>query len=72
MKISFFVHSSIGIEAVQLNTLINPFITGNHNNQTINFDTIKADCIFNYTPQQDHILDDAPIATHTVAHLAIK
>jgi len=67
MKITFYGHSSIGIEVSGKHILIDPFITGNPNAAHIDINTLKADYILLTHAHQDHTLDVEAIAARTKA-----
>lgn len=62
MKITFYGHSSIGIEIKGKHVLIDPFISGNPNASHIDINSLKADYILLTHAHQDHILDVEAIA----------
>jgi len=67
MTITFYGHSSLGIQVGDINILIDPFITGNPKASHINIDSINADYILLTHAHQDHILDVEAIARRTSA-----
>ncbi|WP_284653352.1 metal-dependent hydrolase [Flavobacterium terrisoli] len=62
MKITFYGHSSIGIEVSGKHIIIDPFISGNPNAGHIDINSLKADYILLTHAHQDHILDVETIA----------
>lgn len=62
MKITFYGHSSIGIEISGKHLMIDPFISGNPNASHIDINSLKADYILLTHAHQDHILDVEAIA----------
>lgn len=66
MKITFYGHSSLGIEVNDVNILVDPFITGNPKT-SINVDALEADYILVTHAHQNHILDVEAIAKRTKA-----
>lgn len=67
MKITFYGHSSLGIEVNDVTILVDPFITGNPKASHINIDELAADYIFITHAHQDHMLDVEHIAKRTGA-----
>lgn len=67
MKITFFGHSSLGIEVNGNHILVDPFISGNPKASHIDIDSLKADFILLTHAHQDHILDVEAIAKRTNA-----
>ena len=67
MKITFYGHSSIGIEVTGKHIIIDPFITGNPNASHIDINALKADYILLTHAHNDHILDVEAIAKRTNA-----
>src|SRR5690606_4684103 len=67
MKITFYGHSSLGIEVNDITILVDPFITGNPKASHINIDELAADYIFITHAHQDHMLDVEHIAKRTGA-----
>ncbi|WP_300565677.1 metal-dependent hydrolase [Flavobacterium sp.] len=67
MKITFYGHSCIGIEAAGKHILVDPYITGNPKAAHIDIHSLKADYILVTHAHQDHILDVEAIAKHTNA-----
>ncbi|WP_100613033.1 metal-dependent hydrolase [Confluentibacter lentus] len=67
MKITFYGHSSLGIEVNDVTILVDPFITGNPKASHINIDALEADYILLTHAHQDHILDVENIAKRTGA-----
>ncbi|TYB76401.1 metal-dependent hydrolase [Bizionia myxarmorum] len=67
MKITFYGHASLGIEAEGVHILVDPFITGNEKASHIDINTLKADYILLTHAHQDHILDVEAIAKRTDA-----
>ncbi len=67
MKITFYGHSSLGIQVNDVNILIDPFISGNPKAKHIDIESIKADYILITHAHQDHILDVEAIAKRTEA-----
>lgn len=67
MKITYYGHSSLGIEVNEVNILVDPFISGNEKASQIDIDTLKADYILLTHAHQDHVLDVEAIAKRTNA-----
>ena len=67
MKITFYGHSSIGIEVSGKQIIIDPFITGNPKASHIDITALKADYILLTHAHQDHTLDVETIAKNTNA-----
>ncbi len=67
MKITFFGHSSLGIEVNGKHILVDPFISGNPKASHIDIHSLKADFILLTHAHQDHILDVEVIAKRTNA-----
>ncbi|RAR46659.1 metal-dependent hydrolase [Flavobacterium lacus] len=67
MKITFFGHSSLGIEVNGKHIVVDPFISGNPKASHIDIHSLKADFILLTHAHQDHILDVEAIAKRTNA-----
>lgn len=67
MKITFYGHSSLGIEVSGKHVLIDPYISANPNASHININELKADYILLTHAHSDHILDVEYIASRTNA-----
>ena len=67
MKITFFGHSSLGIEVSGKHVLIDPYISTNPNASHININELEADYILLTHAHSDHILDVEYIASRTNA-----
>ncbi|MBU2527128.1 MAG: metal-dependent hydrolase [Bacteroidetes bacterium] len=67
MKLTFYGHASVGIEANGKALLVDPFISANEQAKHINIDAIKADYILITHAHQDHILDVERISKRTGA-----
>lgn len=67
MKITFYGHSSLGIEVNGNHILVDPFISGNPKASHIDIHSLKADFILLTHAHQDHILDVEAIAKRTNA-----
>jgi L-ascorbate metabolism protein UlaG (beta-lactamase superfamily) len=67
MKITFYGHSSLGIEVSGKHIIIDPFITGNPKASTIDINSLKVDYILLTHAHQDHTLDVETIAKNTNA-----
>ena len=68
MKITFYGHSSFGIQIGEIHILIDPFITGNKlSKDKIDIKDLKADYILLTHAHQDHVLDAEAIAKNTGA-----
>ncbi|TBN06679.1 metal-dependent hydrolase [Hyunsoonleella flava] len=65
MKITFYGHASLGIEIGDCNILVDPFISGNPQAESIDIETLKADYILVTHAHQDHTLDVETIARRT-------
>lgn len=69
MKITYYGHSCLGIEAGGKHLLIDPFISGNPKAEHINPDSIPADYILLTHAHYDHVLDVERIVERTGASL---
>lgn len=69
MKITFYGHSSLGIQIGDVHILVDPFISGNEKASHININSLKADYILLTHAHQDHILDAETIAKNTGAKI---
>jgi L-ascorbate metabolism protein UlaG (beta-lactamase superfamily) len=67
MKVTYYGHSSFGVEAGGKTLLFDPFISGNPLAASIKIDGIKADFILLSHAHQDHVLDAEAIAKKTGA-----
>jgi L-ascorbate metabolism protein UlaG (beta-lactamase superfamily) len=67
MKITFFGHSSLGIEVGGKHVLVDPYISANPNASHININALEADYILLTHAHSDHILDVEYIASRTNA-----
>ncbi|MDB2463007.1 metal-dependent hydrolase [Algibacter sp.] len=67
MKITFYGHSSLGIQIKDINILVDPFITPNEKASHIDINLFKTDYIFVTHAHQDHIADVEAIAKRTGA-----
>ena len=67
MKITFYGHSSLGIEVSGKHILVDPYISPNTNASHININEIKADYILLTHVHSDHIADVEYIASLTNA-----
>jgi L-ascorbate metabolism protein UlaG (beta-lactamase superfamily) len=67
MKITFYGHSSLGIELNGKHILVDPFISANPNATSISIDTLKADYILLTHAHYDHIMDVDAIVERTGA-----
>ena len=67
MKVTFYGHSSLGIEVGGMHILVDPFITGNEKASHIDILTLKADYILITHAHFDHIQDVEAIAKNTNA-----
>jgi L-ascorbate metabolism protein UlaG (beta-lactamase superfamily) len=67
MKITFFGHSSLGIEVGGKHVLVDPYISANPNASHININALEADYILLTHAHSDHILDVEYIASRTKA-----
>ena len=71
MKITFFGHSSLGIEVSGKHVLIDPYISANPNASHININELEADYILLTHAHSDHILDVSGVPeVRAVSHLA--
>ena len=67
MKVTYYGHSSFGVETGGRHLLFDPFISGNPLAASIKIDSIKADFILLSHAHQDHVLDAEAIAKRTDA-----
>lgn len=67
MKITYYGHSSFGIEINGIHIIVDPFITGNPKAASIDVDSLKADYILLTHAHSDHVLDTERIAKRTGA-----
>ncbi|WP_338407627.1 metal-dependent hydrolase [uncultured Flavobacterium sp.] len=67
MKITFYGHSSLGIEVSGKHILVDPYISANPKASHININELKADYILLTHAHSDHILDVEYIAKRTNA-----
>lgn len=67
MKITFYGHSSLGIEVGGKHILVDPYISANPNASHININDLKADYILLTHAHSDHIQDVEYIASRTNA-----
>ena len=67
MKITYYGHSSLGIQIKNAHILIDPFITGNPKASHIDIELLDADYILLTHAHQDHTLDAEAIARSTGA-----
>ena len=67
MKITFYGHSSIGIEVSGKHILVDPFISGNPSASHIDINSLNADYILLTHAHNDHTLDVEAIAKRTNA-----
>jgi L-ascorbate metabolism protein UlaG (beta-lactamase superfamily) len=67
MKITFYGHSSLGIEVGDKHILVDPYISPNQNASHININELKADYILVTHAHSDHIHDVEYIASRTNA-----
>jgi len=67
MKITYFGHACLGIEANEKNIIVDPFISGNELAKHIDLSSLKADYILLTHAHQDHILDVDKIVFKTRA-----
>jgi L-ascorbate metabolism protein UlaG (beta-lactamase superfamily) len=67
MKITFYGHSSLGIEVGGKHILVDPFISANPNASHININELQADYILLTHAHGDHVLDVEYISGRTNA-----
>ena len=67
MKITFYGHSSLGIEVGGKHILIDPYISANPNASYININELEADYILLTHAHGDHVVDVEYIASRTKA-----
>ncbi len=67
MKITFYGHSSLGIELDGKHILVDPYISANANASHININELEADYILITHAHGDHVLDVEYIASRTNA-----
>lgn len=67
MKITYYGHSSFGIQINDIHLVVDPFISGNPKAESIDVDSIKADYILLTHAHSDHVLDTERIAKRTGA-----
>ncbi|MGF1555960.1 metal-dependent hydrolase [Paucihalobacter sp.] len=69
MKITFYGHSSLGIQIGDINIIVDPFITANEMASHIDINKLKADYILLTHAHQDHVLDVEAIVKNTGAKI---
>ena len=69
MKITFLGHACLQIELQDSTLIVDPFISGNPKNNTIQLSDLKADYILITHAHQDHTLDVEALANQTGATL---
>lgn len=69
MKITYYGHSCLGIEAGGKHLLIDPFISGNPKAEHIDPDSVPADYIILTHAHYDHVMDVERISERTGASL---
>lgn len=69
MKITFLGHACLQIELKDSTLIVDPFISGNPKNNTIQLSDLKADYILITHAHQDHTLDVEALANQTGATL---
>ena len=69
MKITYYGHSSLGIEIDGIHIIVDPFITANPKASNIDISTLKADYILLTHAHYDHVVDVEAIAGRTNATL---
>jgi L-ascorbate metabolism protein UlaG (beta-lactamase superfamily) len=69
MKITFLGHACLQIELQDSTLIVDPFISGNPKNNTIQLSDLKADYILITHAHQDHTLDVEDLANQTGATL---
>jgi len=67
MKVTYYGHSSFGVETTGKHLLFDPFISGNPLATNVKTDAIKADILLLSHAHQDHTLDAEAIAKRTNA-----
>lgn len=67
MKVTYYGHSSFGVETSGKHLLFDPFISGNPLAKGIKIDAIRADFMLLSHAHQDHVLDAKAIAERTKA-----
>ena len=67
MNITFYGHSTFGLEVGGIHILVDPFITANPKASHIDINQLKADYILITHAHQDHVLDVEAIAKRTEA-----
>ncbi len=67
MKVTYYGHSSFGVETAGKHLLFDPFISGNPLASGVKIDSIKADFLLLSHAHQDHVLDAEAIARRTKA-----
>lgn len=67
MKITFYGHSSLGIEVGGKRILVDPYISANPNASHININELEADYILLTHAHGDHVVDVEYIASRTKA-----
>jgi L-ascorbate metabolism protein UlaG (beta-lactamase superfamily) len=67
MKITFYGHSSLGIEVGGKHILVDPYISANPNASHVNINELKADYILLTHAHSDHVVDVEYIASRTNA-----
>lgn len=69
MKITYYGHSSLGLEINGKHILVDPFISGNPAAASIDVNSLQADYIFLTHAHYDHIMDVEAIVDRTKATL---
>jgi L-ascorbate metabolism protein UlaG (beta-lactamase superfamily) len=69
MKITYYGHSSFGVEVNGINLVFDPFISPNEHANYIEVDKIPADYILLSHGHQDHVVDAERIAKRTGASI---
>lgn len=69
MKVTYYGHSSLGIEIKGIHLIVDPFISGNPKAGHIDINTLKADFILLTHAHSDHVLDVEALARRTGAQI---
>jgi len=69
MTITYYGHSTLGIEVAGKHILVDPFISGNPKAASIDINTLKADYVLLTHAHYDHVIDVETIVDRTKAKI---